>query len=48
MMETVMKASINMATSMAKDRKKLLILTLFDDSVGKYFWNDGESYEGEF
>jgi len=26
----------------------LLILTLLDDSIGKYFWNNGDRYEGEW
>jgi len=26
----------------------LLILTLFDDSIGKSFYNNGDRYEGEF
>jgi len=47
-----MKASGKMANSMAKVRNKwliydLLILTLFDDSIGKWFWNNGERYEGK-
>jgi len=54
MMETNMKESGKMTKSMAKVRKKwfalydLLILTLFDDFLGKYFWSNGESYEGEW
>jgi len=52
-METDMKASIKMANSMVKVRKKWLIydffiLTLFGDSIGKYFWINGNSYEGEW
>jgi len=48
-----MKASLKMAKSMAKVRNKwllydLLILTLFDDSIGKLFWNNGDKYEGKF
>jgi len=43
-MDTDMKASGKMAKSMAKVRKSdlvydLLILTLFDDSIGKWFRN---------
>ena len=26
----------------------LLILTLFNTFIGKYFWNNGDRYEGEF
>jgi len=26
----------------------LLILTLFNAFIGKYFWNDGNRYEGEW
>jgi len=48
-----MKASGKMATGMAKVRNKwllydLLILTLFDDSIGEWFGNDGDRYEGEW
>jgi len=25
-----------------------LILTLFDDTLGEYFWNNGNRYEGEW
>ena len=53
MMETDMKVSLKIIDSMAKVRKKwllydLLILTLFNDSIGKWFGNDGKRYEGEF
>jgi len=46
-----MKASGKMVKGMAKVRKSdllydLLILTLFDDSIGKFFWKNGDRYEG--
>ena len=52
-METDMKVSGKMTKSMAKVRNKsllydLLILTLFDDSIGTQFGNDGNRYEGEW
>ena len=48
-METDMKVSIKMASCMAKVKKNdWLILSLFDDFVGKWFWNNGERYEGEW
>jgi len=52
-METDMKASLKIATGMAKARKKqftlwLLILTLFDNSKGEWFGNNGNRYEGEY
>jgi len=48
-----MKASIKMATGMAKVRNKsliyeILILTSFDDSIGKWFGINGNRCEGEF
>jgi len=48
-----MKASGKMTKCMAKVRNKwllydLLIQTLFDDSIGKWFWNNGNRYEGEW
>jgi len=48
-----MKASGKMATGMAKVRNNrllydLLILTLFDNSIGKWFGNNGNIYEGKF
>ena len=48
-----MKASIKMATGMAKVRNNdllddLFIQTLFDDSIGEWFGNNGNRYEGEF
>ena len=48
-----MKANLKMANSMTKVRNKcllydLLILTLFDDSIGEWFGNDGDRYEGEW
>ena len=53
MMEKDMKASGKITKCMAKVRNKwllydLLILTLFDDSIGIYFWNNGNRYEGEW
>jgi len=52
-MDTDMKVSGKMTKSMAKVRKSdllcvLLILTLFDDSKGKLFWNNEIEYEGEW
>jgi len=46
-----MKVSLKMAYSMAKVRNKwfiydLFILTLFDDSIGKWFGDHGDRYEG--
>ena len=48
-----MKASIKMTTGMAKVRNNdllddLFIQTLFDDSIGEWFGNNGHRYEGEF
>ena len=48
-----MKANGKMASCMAKVKNKLftydlLILTLFDNSKGKEFWNNGDIYEGEY
>jgi len=48
-----MKASGKMANSKVEVRKKwliydLFILTLFDDSIGEWFGNNGNRYEGEF
>ena len=49
-----MKESGKMVISMAKVRKVIfiewfwLILTLFNALIGKYFYNDGARYEGEF
>jgi len=48
-----MKASGKIANTMAKVRNKwllydLLILTLLDDSIGKWFGNNGDRYEGEW
>ena len=51
MMEAGMKASGKMVKGMAKVRKSdllydLLIWTLFDDSKGKWFGDNGRRYEG--
>jgi len=48
-----MKASGKMEKSMAKVRKSdlvydLLILTLWNDSLGKLFYNNEIEYEGEW
>jgi len=49
-----MKGSLKMTNIMAKVRdvndlrNKLLILTLFDYSLGKLFWKNGDRYEGGF
>ena len=50
-MDADMKVSLKMANSMAKVSDlldDLLILTLFDDLIGKQFGNNGDRYEGEF
>ena len=53
-METDTKASGKMTKSLVKVRKKrstlqfLLIFKLFDDSIGKWFGNSGDRYEGEW
>jgi len=52
-LESFMKESGKMTKSMARVRKSdllcvLLILTLFDDSKGKLFWNNEIEYEGEW
>jgi len=48
-----MKANFKMTKGKVKVRKSyllydLLILTLFDDSKGKWFGNSGDRYEGEW
>ena len=43
-----MKASLKMTNSMAKVLYDLLTLTMFDDSIGKWFGNNGDKYEGEW
>jgi len=51
MMDADMKVSLKMANSMAKVSDlldDLLILTLFDDLIGKWFGNNGDRYEGEY
>jgi len=54
-MEIDILASIKMVNCMAKVRKKesylvydLLILRFFGDSIGKFFWNYGDIFEGEW
>jgi len=45
-----MKESGRVANNMVKVEKynvTVLILTFFDASIGKFFWSDGDRYEGE-
>jgi len=52
MMETDMKVNGKMVNCMVKVRKKWftlwLILSLIDDSLGKLFGDNGNTYEGEW
>ena len=54
MMGADMKESGKIAGSMVKVRKVIfiewfwLILTLFNAWIGKFFYNDGDRYEGEW
>jgi len=52
MMEIDMKVNGKMVNCMAKVRNKWfilwLILSLFGDSLGKWFGNNGNRYEGEW
>jgi len=49
-----MKASGKITKCMAKVKKKwifydlLILISLFDDSIGKMLWNNGDKYEGEW
>jgi len=31
-----------------KEAIYFIIIAIFDDSIGEYFWNNGDRYEGEW